>query len=58
MRNFARGDGAIERREFEPARWVGGCHRANNNGAWGWNRTSDTRIFSPLLYQLSYPGAP
>ena len=19
-----------------------------------WNRTSDTRIFSPLLYQLSY----
>ncbi|MEN9344190.1 MAG: hypothetical protein RLZZ453_977 [Chlamydiota bacterium] len=20
-----------------------------------WNRTSDTRIFSPLLYQLSYP---
>ncbi len=25
-------------------------------GAWGRNRTSDTRIFSPLLYQLSYPG--
>ena len=20
----------------------------------GWNRTNDTRIFSPLLYQLSY----
>jgi hypothetical protein len=20
-----------------------------------WNRTSDTRIFSPLLYRLSYP---
>ena len=23
-------------------------------GGQGWNRTSDTRIFSPLLYQLSY----
>ena len=25
-------------------------------GASGRNRTSDTRIFSPLLYQLSYLG--
>ncbi len=25
-------------------------------GASGWNRTADTRIFSPLLYQLSYRG--
>ena len=24
------------------------------NGGQGRNRTSDTRIFSPLLYQLSY----
>ena len=24
--------------------------------AWGRNRTSDTGIFSPLLYRLSYPG--
>ena len=24
--------------------------------ATGWNRTNDTRIFSPLLYQLSYSG--
>src|SRR5205085_11091691 len=24
---------------------------------WGRNRTGDTRIFSPLLYQLSYPAA-
>lgn len=24
------------------------------NGAQGWNRTTDTRIFNPLLYQLSY----
>ena len=27
-------------------------------GAQGRNRTSDTRIFSPLLYQLSYLGLP
>ena len=27
-------------------------------GAWGRIRTTDTRIFNPLLYQLSYPGAP
>ncbi len=27
-----------------------------NNGARDRNRTSDTRIFNPLLYQLSYPG--
>ena len=27
-----------------------------NFGAQGRNRTSDTRIFSPLLYQLSYLG--
>ena len=26
------------------------------NGAQSRNRTSDTRIFSPLLYQLSYLG--
>ena len=26
------------------------------NSAQSWNRTSDTRIFSPLLYQLSYLG--
>ena len=26
-------------------------------GAQGQNRTADTRIFSPLLYQLSYLGA-
>lgn len=27
-----------------------------DDGAQGRNRTSDTRIFSPLLYQLSYLG--
>ncbi len=26
------------------------------SGAQSRNRTSDTRIFNPLLYQLSYPG--
>ena len=26
------------------------------NGARGRIRTTDTRIFNPLLYQLSYPG--
>ena len=25
------------------------------DGAQGRNRTNDTRIFNPLLYQLSYP---
>ena len=25
-------------------------------GAYGWSRTSDTWIFSPVLYQLSYIG--
>ena len=28
------------------------------DGAWGRIRTTDTRIFNPLLYQLSYPGKP
>ena len=30
--------------------------QAGKNGAEGQNRTGDTRIFSPLLYQLSYLG--
>jgi hypothetical protein len=30
--------------------------KMRNSGAWGRNRTTDTRIFNPLLYQLSYPG--
>ena len=34
------------------------CRRGGDDGggAWGRIRTTDTRIFSPLLYQLSYPG--
>ncbi len=31
--------------------------RQKANGAQGRNRTSDTRIFNPLLYHLSYLGA-
>ena len=27
------------------------------NGGRGRNRTNDTRIFNPLLYQLSYPAS-
>ena len=30
--------------------------RGKTNG-WGRNRTADTRIFSPLLCQLSYPAS-
>ena len=26
----------------------------DKNGGQGWNRTTDTGIFSPLLYRLSY----
>src|SRR5262249_52195529 len=31
-------------------------NRLGDSGAQGRNRTSDTRIFNPLLYQLSYLG--
>ena len=50
-----------------PPPWQGGalpdelhsqirCGDSTTGGAQGRNRTSDTRIFSPLLYQLSYRG--
>ena len=32
----------------------GGSMLVSFNGGLTWNRTRDTRIFSPLLYQLSY----
>ena len=32
------------------------CKPFNIHGAQGQNRTVDTRIFSPLLYRLSYLG--
>jgi hypothetical protein len=30
-------------------------YRGKRGSGWGRNRTADTRIFSPLLCQLSYP---
>ena len=30
------------------------CRRGSYGGGAGQNRTADTRIFSPLLYRLSY----
>ena len=36
---------------------TGVARTAGNNGARRRNRTTDTGIFNPLLYQLSYPGA-
>ncbi len=42
-----------------PPPWQGGAlpNELNpQNGAFGRNRTNDTWIFSPLLYQLSYRG--
>ena len=30
------------------------CNAQQNSGGQGRNRTTDTRIFSPLLYRLSY----
>ena len=48
---------------FSPCLRIGGFphqqvdNQGENFGAQGRNRTTDTRIFSPLLYQLSYLGA-
>ena len=42
-----------------PPPWQGGAlpdELCPHSGASGRNRTNDTRIFSPLLYQLSYRG--
>ena len=36
-------------------RGVLGPREEGKEGGWTRNRTGDTRIFSPLLYQLSYP---
>ena len=38
---------------FESNIWIL-LFRRHWNGGQGWNRTTDTRIFSPLLYRLSY----
>ena len=41
----------------EPMSGKRGSHSAEVNGAQGRNRTTDTVIFSHVLYQLSYLGA-
>ena|GEM_PF-6997091 len=58
--------GSRERRSLTGARTRGGeydpsdCLKeetiSGEDGARGRIRTTDTRIFNPLLYQLSYPG--
>jgi hypothetical protein len=64
----AMAEGASERlREAHPmaaipprtgaSEWERRKAAARKDGAQGQNRTADTRIFSPLLYQLSYLGA-
>ena len=46
---------------FDSSQGVGSEHEPSsrdarrNSGGRGRNRTADTRIFNPLLYQLSYP---
>ena len=43
--------------EARPISYSGGHTLMHfNDGAQRWDRTTDTRIFSPLLYQLSYLG--
>ena len=42
---------ALSKDKAEAIQWLGG-----ESGAQSRNRTSDTRIFNPLLYQLSYLG--
>ena len=45
------GQSEKSQKTLEKAGFIG-----KRNGAKGQNRTGDTRIFSPLLYQLSYLG--
>jgi hypothetical protein len=45
-----------EQRIAEPTPMFNALISCRNNGAQGLNWTGDTRIFSPLLYQLSYLG--
>ncbi len=46
----------VEAHGFGPAPRSSTTMKTGDDGAQGRNRTSDTRIFSPLLYQLSYLG--
>ena len=42
-------------REVKPSGFVFFCRQGKKNGGKDQVRTGDTRIFSPMLYQLSYP---
>ena len=46
---------ARHKREILSLLWLP-LHHTRIFGAEDWDRTSDTRIFNPLLYQLSYIG--
>jgi hypothetical protein len=46
-----------ERRLFRRRLVCGGRRKVRKDGAQGRNRTTDTVIFSHVLYQLSYLGA-
>ena len=49
--------GNCQPREYAPCRATEKTQKNQwTDGAQGRNRTTDTRIFSPLLYQLSYLG--
>ncbi len=45
------------RGDADPQRFAVTIDDREENGAQSWNRTSDTAIFSRMLYQLSYLGA-
>ena len=42
--------------KFDSTNKIFKCSQTNNINAQNQIRTGDTRIFNPLLYQLSYPG--
>jgi hypothetical protein len=46
----------LQGRSARPLRAAHDTGDSKGSGAWGRIRTTDTRIFNPLLYQLSYPG--
>ena len=48
--------GRLENTDFEGTEGYKLSAHIQKNGAEAQNRTADTRIFSPLLYRLSYLG--
>jgi hypothetical protein len=60
MLNKHKANGCIASRAYIALTQIKKAYRNNLQafdfiGGWGRNRTADTRIFNPLLYQLSYP---